>query len=112
MKEKKFKIKKEQLRDLINGMGSCIATDKITVEGVPVAYMYREEPDLEHDSGWRFFSGTENQEYVDNPENSMMYDVNTIANYDSSIIPYLQMEIGTDLSKKSDGTFSADVGKQ
>ena len=31
----------------------------------------------------------ESQEYVNNPDNIGIYDVNTIANYDCSIIPYL-----------------------
>ena len=47
------------------------------------------------DSGWRFFSGTESQEEIDNPENVEIYDVNTIANYDISIIPYLHAESET-----------------
>jgi len=31
-------------------MGGCVATDRITVEGYPVRFMYREEPDNEYDS--------------------------------------------------------------
>lgn len=51
-------------------MGGCIATDKITVDGEPVDYMYRDEPHNDMDSGWRFYSGIEDQEYVDEAENS------------------------------------------
>ena len=36
--------------------------------------MYRETPDNPHDSGWRFLSGTESQEYMDQSENFAMYD--------------------------------------
>lgn len=57
--------------------------------------MYREEPDGAYDSGWRFFSGEETQEYVDDPNNIMVYDVNTIANYDPAIIPYLDSPYGS-----------------
>jgi len=46
-----------------------------------------------------FFSGTEDQEYVDDPNNIMIYDVNTIANYDEAIIPYLHLPIGTELER-------------
>jgi hypothetical protein len=106
MTNKKFKIPAEQLKQLITPMGACVATDKITVEGMPIGYMYREEPEFEQDSGWRFFSGTEDQEYADDANNSMFYDVNTIANYDRSIIPYLLLPIGTELEKvKQDNTF-------
>ena len=52
--------------------------------------MYREAPDSKQDSGWRFFSGEESQEYVDNPDNLSIYDVNTIANYDTAIVEYLK----------------------
>jgi hypothetical protein len=99
MKPKNFKLEAGQIKRLIKPMGGCIASDKITVEGLPVVYMYREEPDFEQDSGWRFFSGTETQEYVDDADNLAIYNVNTIANYDSAIIPYLELEEGTELER-------------
>jgi hypothetical protein len=51
--------------------------------------MYRRLPDNEIDSGWRFLSGQETQEYLDDPANLGLYNVNTIANYDPDIIRYL-----------------------
>lgn len=54
-----------------------------------VGYMYREQPDDRFDSGWRFFSGDESQEYLDEPDHLSIYDVNTIANYDGSIVSLL-----------------------
>lgn len=96
---KNFKLKADQIRKLIEPMGGCIATDKITVEGELVDYMVREEPNNDIDSGWQFFSGTEDQDYIDNPENSAIYDVNTIANCDRAIIPYLNLPIGTQLER-------------
>lgn len=99
MKEKKFKLEGGQIKQLITPMGGCIVSDKITVEGLPVVFMYREEPEFEHDCGWRFYSGTETQEYVDDADNLAIYDVNTIANYDPAIIPYLELEEGTELER-------------
>jgi hypothetical protein len=99
MIEKNFKIKVDEFVDLVPKMGRCFATDKITVEGIKIGYMYREESDEKMDSGWRFFSGTEDQEYVDDPNNTMIYDVNTIANYDRAIIPYLNLPYGTELER-------------
>jgi hypothetical protein len=61
--------------------------------------MYREEPQEATDSGWRFFSGTEDQDYVNDPKNTSIYNVNTIANYDKAIIPYLTLSIGTELER-------------
>lgn len=97
--DKEFKLRADQIIKLIEHMGACIATDKITIEGEPVDYMVREEPDNDFHSGWQFFSGTEDQEYIDNPNNSMIYEVNTIANYDKAIIPYLKLPIGTQLER-------------
>lgn len=99
MSSKKFRLKAHEIISLIPPMGGCIATDKITVDGLKVDYMYRENPNNDLDSGWRFFSGTEDQDYVDNPDNSMVYDVNTIANYDKAIIPYLNLPYGTELER-------------
>lgn len=84
-------------------MGGCIAPDTITVDGLKVRFMYRTEPNNDLDSGWKFFSGTESEEYLDNVDNSCIYDVNTIANYDPAIIPYLDYPIGTEL-ERIDGT--------
>jgi hypothetical protein len=36
---------------------------------------------------------------VDNPNNTMIYNVNTIANYDKAIIPYLNLPYGTQLER-------------
>ncbi len=75
MTEKIFKLQLDQFVDLVTEIGGCFATDKITVDGMKVGRMYREEPNKEDkkwDSGWRFFSGTEDQEYVDNANNTMI----------------------------------------
>ena len=86
---KKFKLKAEQIIRLIKPMGACFATDKITVEGELVDYMVREEPDDSMESGWQFFSGTEDQDYVDNPNNWALYDVNTILQGQTEFLPAL-----------------------
>lgn len=104
MTDKKFILQADQFIDLVPDMGGCFATDKITVNGMKVGYMYREEPseeDKKWDTGWRFFSGNEDQEYVDNSNNTMIYKVNTIANYDPAIIPYLNLPSGTELERIS-----------
>jgi hypothetical protein len=98
-KEKKYKLNADDFVQLVQPMGGCIATDRITVQGEPVDYMIRENPRNEIDSGWQFFSGKEDQDYIDNPENMAIYDVNTIANYDRAIIPYLGLPVGTALER-------------
>lgn len=93
---KSYKLKAEDIKPLKKGMGACIATDRITVDGHRVSFMYREYPDNNIDSGWRFFSGVqEDDQYINDPTNSGTYDVNTIANHDPAIIPYLDAPIGS-----------------
>jgi len=87
--EKKFRLSSAEIKQIAPGLGSCIASDMITVGGQRVGYMYREPPDNSSDSGWRFLSGEETREYVDDAGNFALYDVNTIANYDPGIVPYL-----------------------
>ncbi len=101
--KKNYKLKSSEIKQLISPMGGGIATDAITVEGKKIKFMYRYAPNNNLDSGWQFFSGTETQEYLDNPKNSGVYDVNTIANYDAAIIPYLHLPFGTEL-ERVDGT--------
>ncbi|TGP27073.1 MULTISPECIES: DUF2185 domain-containing protein [unclassified Mesorhizobium] len=82
-------------RPIAVGYGSCIATDRITVDGAKVGYLYRETPDDPSDSGWRFFAGDESDEYVENPGKFGLYDVNTIANYDPLIASCLEASSGS-----------------
>ena len=77
------------VRPLAEGHGACMATDMITVHGRSVGYMVREEPGFAEDSGWVFMAGDESQEFMDDPNNAGIYDVNTIANYCPDIIELL-----------------------
>ena len=95
MSGKPFKLRVDQIRPLVRGMGGCIATDHITVDGHPVRFMYREQPDNDIDSGWRFFSGLEDEACMADPSRHAVYDVNTIANYDPAILPWLDASLGT-----------------
>lgn len=103
--DKNFKLKADEIEDIAKGYGSCIATDEITVEGKPVGYMYREKPSSPQDSGWVFMSGYETQEYMDNPSNHAIYDVNTIANYDREILPLLEAPVGSLFERNEFGKF-------
>jgi hypothetical protein len=71
-------------------MGYSIVSNKISQEGLLVGFMYREEPFDEEDSGWRFLSGTETEDYLDNDTNSKAISVNSVANHDPAIIPFLK----------------------
>lgn len=92
-------LNEQQIRELVKPMGYCIASNRITVDGEKVGFMYRESPEDEDDSGWRFVAGDETEEYMDNPLHFMMFDVNYIANIDAAIIPYLQSKKGSEFER-------------
>ena len=109
----KFLLSKEQIKPLYQSEGpqGCLATNRITVDGEKVGYMYREEPDPDSDfpdSGWRFFAGDEDEEYTDNPDNINLFSLNTVANYDPSVIPYLSAPYGAAFIRQGDGFVSDD----
>jgi hypothetical protein len=86
---KSFLIPKEKIIRLIPHNGGCISTDEITIAGKDIGYMYREETNRLHDTGWRFFAGDESDDYLNDTSKSSVYMLNTIANYDPAILDYL-----------------------
>ena len=105
MNKKVFRLRPEQIAPLALGLGGCLATDRIVVDGCKVGYMYRREPIREQDSRWCFFAGDENEAYMANIENHGVYDVNTIVNYDPEILPFIDAEIGSKFERDDDDTF-------
>lgn len=91
------------------GPNGCFATDHITVLGKKVGWCYREQPtEGRPDSGWRFFSGEESEDYVNDARNTEVYDLNTICNYDPDILPLLTAPVGTAYMRGPDGKFHAE----
>lgn len=103
--QKHYKISKQDLRPIATGRGLCVVTDLVAVEGHAVGYMYRDEPEDEDDSGWRFFAGNEDDRYIDNPKNFSVIDLNLVANCDESIVPLLDSPVGAAFDKGDDGVF-------
>ena len=91
---KRYKLDPSELKPLVEGMGACFASDRITVDGARVGFMYRENPENETDSGWRFLAGDEDEDYIDDTDNTGIYDLNTIANCDPSIVSLLKTPVG------------------
>jgi hypothetical protein len=86
---KRLRLRRDEIVKLVPAMGGCIATDRITVDGARVGSMVRQTSRDEVDGGWLFLAGDESQEYLDDRDHLAVYEVNTIANYDRDIIPYL-----------------------
>ncbi|WP_116190868.1 DUF2185 domain-containing protein [Paenibacillus taihuensis] len=108
-KKKKYKIPGDKIKRLIESEEGCIATDRITVDGSKVGFMYREEPSSSYpDSGWRFMAGDEDENYMSNPKYHAVYQVNTICNYDLDIIQFLDSPPGTAFIRDKTGKLVLD----
>ena len=103
-----FHVKAEDMKNLLpdwSGASGCIATNRITVEGCKVGYCYREKPDDDWDSGWRFTAGDESDAYMDDPNNAGIYSLNTICNDDPDIIPLLNTPAPCAFERDGNGAF-------
>lgn len=96
---KRYTYLATELQALVEGLGQGMATDKITVDGLPVRFMYREAPVHATDSGWRFLSGTETDAYMEKDGNQGQHEVNAIAHCDPSVLPFLSAPVGSAFEK-------------
>ena len=107
-----YHVKAEDVKSLLpdwRGADGCIATNRITVEGCKIGYCYREKPDGDWDSGWRFTAGDESEEYMDDPNNAGIYKLNTICNDDPDIIPLLNTPAPCAFARDEQGVFQPEV---
>ena len=101
-KRYRLSVPAEQMRDLVPHRLGAIATDRVTVDGRPVGYMRRTEPVDPADSGWEFLAGDEDGAFMDDPGNHGVFAVNTIANHDPAILPYLDAPVGSVFYRSGD----------
>ncbi|MGN0663612.1 MAG: DUF2185 domain-containing protein [Negativibacillus sp.] len=87
------------------GPVGCLATDRIMVDGCKVGYLYRVEAVNAGDSGWRFFAGDEDDAYTSDPDKVGVFHLNTLCNYDPSILPLLNAPVGTAFIRDEEGNF-------
>ena len=92
---------------LSTALGRCIATKAVSEEGAPVGFMYREAPVFENDSGWRFFSGDETDEYCDNPDNFTVYSISDITQSNPAVNEFINQPEGSAWESNEQGEFQA-----
>lgn len=86
----------------MNNFGYVLVSKMLISGNHKVQFMYREMPDNPQDSGWRFFTGDEDDDYISDPENFAVYDINTILAIDDSVLPYLQVKAEIAFIRKKD----------
>ncbi|MDD3139636.1 MAG: DUF2185 domain-containing protein [Lachnospiraceae bacterium] len=95
---------KEYLTDWEDGM-ICIVSDRISVDGCKVGYMYRNESLDTLNSGWEFWEGNESEEYRMNWGNAESFSLKVICNYAPDIVPYLNEPYGSIFRRDESGKF-------
>lgn len=89
-----------------DGPNGCFATDRVAVDGCPVGWCYREEPEAGFpDSGWRFFSGDESEDYIADIRHTEIYDLNSVCNFDPDVVPLLTAPYRSAFVRGEDGVF-------
>lgn len=58
----------------------AIVSKKVSQSDEAIGFLYREKAVFEHDSGWRFFSGAESDEYLDDTQNFETLPLNEVLN--------------------------------
>ncbi len=64
----------------------CYVTHRIIEDGEKPGYAYREQPDHEDDSGWRFLIGDESDEYMNDAANTSYIAVGKVLNLDRTLV--------------------------
>ncbi len=105
-----FKEGKETSYESFNGILDQMAfvTKRITEENWNVGLMYREDNDKSNDSGWRFLSPIDSQDYIDNINNLDYIKLGNIAKLDPVILKYIDMPSDTHLVRISKNEFKID----
>jgi len=80
----------------------CFVTRRVLYDGVPVGYLYREEPDKDDDSGWHIMAGDEAQEYMDDSSNISWVSLGAVLQEDNSILSVLDAPIGIAYERNSE----------
>lgn len=99
----------DDMRERKNLLGKmAYVSKKLMDEGWKIGYMCREEAVNENDSGWSFFVGNEEDEYVEDYRNIQLMSIHAVMQYDSVIWKYITSPVGTKLIRISSDAFEVD----
>lgn len=79
---------------LSNALSYAIVSKQVSQENEAIGFLYREEPAFEHDSGWRFFSGMEDDAYANDSVNYETLPLSQILTAQPEIATLMQQTAG------------------
>lgn len=80
---------------IATGRVGCSVSKMVRVAGHPVGFLFRETPRDDRDSGWYLMAGPESAEYMADPANHAVYDLNSICEDHPEILPLLEAPLGS-----------------
>ncbi len=95
-------MEKNNVIEFIQNAGACIVSKRIINGEAKLKWLLREQPTEKSDNGWRFFSNLDDSEYINNPDNIIVCDFNTVANIEPAIIGIYLLPIGSDIQLVSE----------
>ena len=85
------------MKKYVENAGSCIVTKSLLNGETNFRWLFREEPLDNIDTGWLAFGDSDNDDYVNDPKNLSVVDLNTLINIEPTILNVYEMPVGTDL---------------
>lgn len=73
----------------------CYVTHRVLRDGAKVGYLYREAPDNDDDSGWRFTANDESDDYMNTAGNFAFVSVGLVLSKDDAFIHLLDAPEGS-----------------
>ena len=67
------------------------------------ARVVREAPSMPEESGWQLFADDESEAYLDTAANFGVYALNSVANVDPEIVPFLWAPVGAEFRRTDVG---------
>jgi hypothetical protein len=85
---------------MINTIQGYVIANKMVMTGkLPLLRVYREKPDEVGDTGWRIFSGTEDESFANEPANFGIYDIKEVVALDETVKEILGAPAGVEYVK-------------
>ena len=89
----------------------AFVTHRVLRDGQPICFLYREAPDDEQDSGWRFTAGDETDAYMDDTSNVSCVSLGAVLSKDDSVLHLLDEPEGSAFKRDdASGCFVPDSG--
>lgn len=88
----------------------AFVTNRILYDGQAIRFLYREAPDEDQDSGWRFTAGDETDEYMQDADSISYVSLGAVLSKDDSILHLLDEPEGSAFMRdEASGLFVPDA---